>query len=397
MGHADRRFLIVAGEPSGDAHAAALVSALRERGSCLVRGVTGPRLEAAGAERVVSMDELSVLGFTAVIARLPQLWRAYHRLLEEAASLRPDACVLVDSPGFNLRLGRELKRRGFRVFYYIAPQVWAWHPERAAEMGKWVDELAVVFPFEEELFRKAGVNATYVGHPLMDALSPEVDEARLRSELGIGEGRRIVGLLPGSRPGEIHHHVPNLMRAARLLAQGRPDLAFVLSLPARRGSVSAAALPSDPEVRELSGFEAPADPGSPPHPSCWMVRGRTHSVQAFASACAVASGTATLETALFGTPLAIVFRTGTFNYAIARRMVTLRRIGLPNIVTGQDVAPELIQHEFTPERLAATLAPWLDDPAAHARQVALLAQVRAKLGAPGASEKAAARLWEMSA
>lgn len=397
MGHADRRFLIVAGEPSGDAHAARLVSALREHGTCVVRGVTGPALEAAGAERVVSMDELSVLGFTAVIARLPHLWRAYRRVLDEAGRLSPDACVLVDSPGFNLRLGRELKRRGFRVFYYIAPQVWAWHPERAAEMGKWVDELAVVFPFEEALFREAGVNATFVGHPLMDALAPEVDEAQLRAELGIGQERRIVGLLPGSRPGEIHHHVPDLMRAACLLAEGRPDLTFVLALPARHGSPGAAASPADPEVRALSGFEAAGDPEGSRHATCWMVRGRTHAVQSFSTACAVASGTATLETALFGTPLAIVFKTGAFNYAIARRMVTLRRIGLPNIVTGEDVAPELIQHEFTPARLAATLAPWLDDPAAHARQVALLAQVRAKLGAPGASARAAARLWEMSA
>ncbi|HTK30575.1 MAG TPA: lipid-A-disaccharide synthase [Candidatus Saccharimonadaceae bacterium] len=378
MGHAERRVLIVAGERSGDAHAARLVAELRALGDCRVRGVTGPALEHEGAERIVAMDELAVLGFSAVLARLPRLFAAYRRILDEARRWKPDVCVLVDAPGFNLRLGPQLKRLGLRVVYYIAPQVWAWHPERARAMAAWVDELAVVFPFEEPLFHDAGVRATFVGHPLLDALAPEVDEATLRAELELEPGARIVGLLPGSRAQELQHHTPALLGAAAMLGRERSDFAFVV------------AHPSVPGLADGRVDDAHAAHGA----RVRVVRGRTHAVQAFAVAAAVASGTASLETALFGTPLAIVFRTGRLNFAIARRLVTLKRIGLPNIVAGEDVAPELIQGACQPERIAAALAPWLDDPRAHAEQVAKLARVRAALGEPGAARRAAARVWE---
>jgi lipid-A-disaccharide synthase len=379
----ERRFLIVAGEASGDLHAARLVSALRELGPCRVRGITGSALERAGAERIVATDELAVMGFSAIVPRLPRLWSAYRRMLEAFESFRPHACILVDSPGFNFRLGPALKRRGARIFYYIAPQVWAWHAERAALMVAWVDRLGVVFPFEEKLFRDAGVNATYVGHPLLDDLAPEMDEAHLRRELGIGPERRIVGLLPGSRAQELRHHWPIMREAAQRLAGGRPDLCFVAALagppgvsPARLLEMASAGAAGGPEIRAVSGL--------------------TRAVQKYARVCAVASGTATLETALFGTPLAIVYRVGRINYAIARRVIRLERIGLPNIVAGEEVAPELLQDRFTPQALAATLGGWLDDDHEHARMRAALARVREKLGAPGASRRAATVAWQLA-
>lgn len=390
----ERRFLIVAGEASGDLHASRLVAALRERGPCRVRGVTGPELERAGAERDVSMDELSVIGFSAVLPRLPRLWRAYRRLLRVCETFQPHACILVDSPGFNFRLGPALKRRGARIFYYIAPQVWAWHAERAAHMAAWVDRLGAVFPFEERLFRDAGVNATYVGHPLLDDLAPEVDEATLRAELGIGSDRRLVGLLPGSRAQEIHHHLPVMAKAARDLARQRPDLVFVVALAGSQ------ALRVPAEVDRLLGgtalSRASGARGAGDRADIRVVAGRTRTVQKFARVCAVASGTATLETALFGTPLAIVYRVGRINYAIARRVIRLDRIGLPNIVAGEDVAPELIQDQFTAQALSATLAGWLDRDAEHARMRAGLARVREKLGTPGASQRAAAVAWQLA-
>ncbi len=202
-GARERRLLVVAGEPSGDAHAARLVRAMRERGPVRVRAVAGPELRAAGAETVVPQEELAVIGFSGVLARLPALLRARRALLAELETFRPDLVLLVDYPGFNLRIGPEMKRRGARVLYYIAPQVWAWHAERAREMAGWVDRLAVVFPFEEPLFRAAGVATTFVGHPLLDELSPERDEAGFRAELGVPAGARLVGLLPGSRGGEL--------------------------------------------------------------------------------------------------------------------------------------------------------------------------------------------------
>lgn len=397
-GAIERRFLVVTGEASGDRHAARLIEALRALGPCQVRGVTGPALEAAGVETVASISDLAVIGFSAVLPRLPRIWGVYRRLLAELERFRPHACVLVDSPGFNLRLGPALKRRGAKVFYYIAPQVWAWHPERAAAMSRWVDRLAVVFPFEEQIFRSAGVRATFVGHPLLDGLAPEVDEATLRAELEIDAARPIVGLLPGSRGDEIRHHAPTLVSAAERLARTRPEVAFVVALADHCATQPGLA---DGPWRELGlprGVPNPDDAGFSRRN--WTLRiatGRTRAVQKYATACAVASGTATLETALFGTPLAIVYRVGALNFAIAKRVVRLPRIGLPNIVAGSEVAPELIQGGFTAERVAAALAPWLDDPAANAAQRAQLGIVREKLGAPGASRRAAELLWELAA
>jgi lipid-A-disaccharide synthase len=369
----ERRFLLVTGEASGDLHAARMVEALRSLGPCRVRGVAGPALRAAGVECVVRAEDLAVVGFAEILERLPKLLATRAALLEEWERFKPHAVVLVDYPGFNLRLGPPLKRRGARIFYYIAPQVWAWHPERAAAMSRWVDRLAVVFPFEEPIFRAAGVAVSFVGHPLLDDFHPEVDEATLRSELGLAPGAPIVGLLPGSRGQEIARHVGVLADAARILRRERPALAAVLAL------APGLEPPTHADLRELH-----------------VVRGRTRAIQAFATACAVASGTATLETALFGTPLVVFYRTGRLNFAIARRLVRIPRIGLPNIVAEDAVAPELIQSECTPERLAQTLAPWLDDPAARAAQSRRVAVVRERLGGPGASARAARLLWELA-
>jgi lipid-A-disaccharide synthase len=341
-----------------------------------VAGVAGPALRAAGVEPLADIEDLAVLGFAEIPARLPALFRTRARLLAALERFAPHAVVLVDYPGFNLRLGPQLKRRGARVFYYIAPQVWAWHPERAQAMAHWVDRLAVVFPFEEPLFREAGVPTAFVGHPLMDDLAPEVEEAVFRAELGAAPGRRVLGLLPGSRAQELARHLEPMLGAARLLMRERPDV--IAALPLAPGL----------EPRGLAAVE---------RAGVRVVRGRVHAVQAYATACAVASGTATLETALFGTPLAVVYRTGWLNYAVARRLVRLPRIGLPNIVAGAEVAPELIQGALTAERLAATLAPWLDDPAARAERRRGLAVVRERLGGPGASRRAAELLWALAA
>jgi len=370
----DRRLLIVAGEPSGDVHAARLVTALRRHGDFDVRGVAGPRLVAAGVTPLADMETLSVLGFTGVLRRLPRILEVERRLLRTAREDRPAVAILIDSPGFNFRIGPKLRRAGIRVFYYIAPQVWAWHAERAAEMARWVDRLAVVFPFEEPIFRAAGVETRWVGHPLLDDFVPEVDEGEWRRVLGLGPGGRVLGLLPGSRAGEIERHRDVLLAAAARLRRERPDLGVVVALPPSRAD-------GRPEIERGS--------------DAVLVRGLTRATQAFATACAVASGTATLETALFGTPLVVIFRTGWLNWEVGRRLVRLRRIGLPNIVAGEDVAPELLQSDLTAESLAATLAPWLDDPALRAARKETLGRVRAKLGGPGASARAAEWLREM--
>jgi len=374
-GTSERRILIVAGEASGDRHAARLVTELRRLGPCRIRGVAGPALRAAGVEGVADVEDLAVIGFSGVVARLPRIGSIYRRLLEVTRGFSPHAAVLVDSPGFNFRLGPALHRLGVPVFYYIAPQVWAWHPERAAQMARWVSRLAVIFPFEEALFREAGVDARFFGHPLVEGLAPEVDEAAFRREVGAGPDARILGLLPGSRPGEMRSHGALMLETARRLRSTRPDLAVALAL--------------------APGLEAP--PGAGAGAGVTALSGRTHAVQAFSTCCAVASGTATLETALFATPEVIVYRTGWINYQIAKRVVRLPRIGLPNIVAQREVAPELLQGGLTADRLADTLARWLDDPAERARCRSGLGVVRERLGGPGASARAAAWLWELAA
>ncbi len=384
-GTSERRVLIVAGESSGDRHAARVVQALAALGACRVRGVTGPALAAAGAERVAAMEDLAVIGFTGVLARLPRILRARRALLAAAAEFRPDVALLVDSPGFNFQIGPALKRRGIRIFYYIAPQVWAWHRSRAAQMARWVDRLAVVFPFEARLFGDAGVTTRFVGHPLLEDLEPEVDAATLGRELGLTPGgTRLIGLLPGSRRGEFRAHAPIMVEAARRLLAS-PDA----GARGERRVVALALAPGlEPGAGEIAAIE---------RAGVRIVRGRTRALEAYAECCAVASGTATLEAALFGTPLVIVYRTGALNYAIARRVVKLAHIGLPNIVAGEEVAPELVQHDFTAARLAGLLEGWLGDPDALAARRLALARVRERLGEPGAARRTAAWLWELTA
>lgn len=367
----ERRLLVVAGEASGDHHAAHLLQALGSLMPWRATGVAGPRLRALGVESLVPQEELAVIGFSGVVAKLPLLFKTRACLLAEYDRTRPDAVVLVDYPGFNLRVGPELKRRGARVFYYIAPQVWAWHAERAHEMARWVDHLAVVFPFEEAIFRDAGVPTTFVGHPLLDDLTPEVNESALRAQLQVGSAARLVGLLPGSRKGELRALAAPMLEAAQRLRAACPDIVPVL---ARAHSVTLESLPS----RLLEGVR--------------IVEGRTRAVQAFSSCCMVASGTATLETALFGTPLVVVYKVGWLNHAIAKRVIRLPRIGLPNIVAGHEVAPELLQGDLTPEALAGVVQGWLDSPEVMAQQRAGLAVVRERLGGPGASVRAAQAL-----
>ncbi len=372
----ERRLLVVAGEASGDHHAANLLQAFSAHGAWTASGVAGPRMRAVGVTPLVPQEELAVIGFSGIVAKLPRLLSTRARLLAEYDRNRPDAVLLVDYPGFNLRLGPELKRRGARVFYYIAPQVWAWHAERAQEMARWVDHLAVVFPFEEPIFRAAGVATTFVGHPLLDDLVPELSESALRQELGVDASARLVGLLPGSRPGELRALATPLLEAAQQLRRQCPDVVPVL---AQAHAVSLAHSPA----RLLEGVK--------------VVQGRTRAVQAYSTCCVVASGTATLETALFGTPLVIVYKVGWLNHAIAKRVLRLPYIGLPNIVAGRLVAPELLQQALTPRAIVQTVREWLEHPEALAARRADLAVVRERLGGPGASARAAAALAELVA
>jgi lipid-A-disaccharide synthase len=364
------RVLVLAGEPSGDRHAARLVRALAARGPCEAFGLAGPEMRAAGVTAVVAMEEVAVLGLTEVLKHLGPLLAARRRLVA-ALEPPPDLVIPVDFPGFNLPFARRARRRGIPVLYYVSPQIWAWGSGRLRAIAAAVDRMAVVFPFEVPLYEAAGVPVTYVGHPLVEELDVDLDGTALRELVGLAAGTPYVALLPGSRAQEVERLFPPMLDAVRRLRRARPSLAAVV----------AAASPSLAE--RMGSLGAAREPGVS------VVAGHTHAVAAHARAALVASGTATLETAALGTPLVIVYRLSWLSWMLASRLVRLRRVGLANIVAGEEVAPELLQGRATGAEMAAAAAPLVDDGPPRARALARLASVRERLGRPGAAARTA--------
>jgi len=370
--------LLVAGEASGDLHGADLVRAVRASLPELeVYGLGGERLREAGMRTVADAGDVATVGLTQAAGRLRTLWRAYRTLARRLRADPPDLCVLVDFPEFNLRLARLAKRAGVPVLYYIGPQVWAWRRGRVRKIARRVDRLAVVFPFEPALYAGRLPAVEFVGHPLLDRV--RVTRARdetLRAH-GLDPRRRTVLLLPGSRPTEIDYLLPRLLDAVRLLARD-PGLQFPLALA---HTLSAGEMRR--RVR-AAGLEVA------------VIEGDTYDLIAAADVALVSSGTATLECALLERPMVIVYRLGPLSYALGRLLVRgVRYIGMPNIVAGQEVVPELLQGKARGARIAAAARLILDDPTRHAGMVAALADVRRRLGRGGAAGRAAAIALEM--
>jgi lipid-A-disaccharide synthase len=316
------------------------------------------------------------------------IYRAWRRLVALLDDV--DAAVLIDYQDFNQLMARAARRRGKRVFYYVSPTVWAWRAGRIETMKRYVDHLAVVLPFEAPLYEAAGVPVTYVGHPLVDAPRPAGGRAAARAALGLDPLRHTVALLPGSRRFEVAALLPVLLDAAARLAAvrsaaGRPPLQFVLPLASTvaRSQVDPLVAAAPVPVAVVAGGEDGRGPG----PAARAL--------AAADVAVTASGTATLECALAGTPMVVVYKVRPLTYALARRLIRVRFIGLVNLIAGRSVAPELIQDAATGERVAHQVATLLDDPARRTRAEADLAEVRAQLGAPGASPRAAGVLMKM--
>ena len=367
------RLLISCGEPSGDAYGAELLRHLRAgRPDLETFGLGGDRLRAEGARLHAHVRDLAVVGLVEVLTHLRHLRRVFNGLVDEAVRRRPDVAVLVDYPDFNLRLAAALHRRGIPVVYYVSPQLWAWRAGRMRDVRRHVAHMLVIFPFEEALYRAAGVPVTFVGHPLVDLVRPEGDRAGFVRQIGLDPARPTLAVLPGSRRKELAHNLPPLAAALDLISARRPDVQPVLAL--------ADSLERGPVESALAGRPVT------------IVAGRTPAVVSTASAALVASGTATVETALLGTPMVVVYRLSPLSYALGRRFVRVTRFAMVNLIAGRDVVPELIQADFTPERVAAEALALLDDPARAERMRADLAQVRQALGAPGASARAAAEV-----
>jgi lipid-A-disaccharide synthase len=368
-----RPILISAGEASSDMYAARLAMALRAATSAPLFGMGGPRMAEAGVELVANYHEVAVVGIAEAVHKIPSVIRVQRRLAREAARRRPALAILVDSPGTHLGVGRRLKKLGVRVGYFIGPQVWAWRPGRVRVIRRLVDRMVVIFPFEEEIYRKAGVPVEFVGHPLVDLVHPTMSRAEFAARHGLDAKRPIVALLPGSRPGEIAQNYPRVLEACERLAGGFQECGGIQFLHAAPPGVSA-------DI--LSRY---ARPGV----GVRRVEGATYDALAAADCAIVASGTATVEAALLGTPMVVVYRVTPLSAMILRRMIRTPFIAMVNLIAGRRVAPELIQNDFTPAAVEREVRRLLDSSSAREEMKHGLAEVRAKLGPGGAIERAA--------
>ncbi len=365
--------LIVAGEASGDLHGAGVVRALKQLApQTEIFGIGGDGMAAAGMELLFHVRDMAVVGFTEILRRLRFFRRVMKALQREAARRKPDVVILIDYPGFNLRFAARLHRdceEPPKILYYIAPQVWAWGAERIPKMARLIDQMAVVFPFETPLFQSAGIPTEFVGHPLLEGLRPKLTPEAFCSRYQLTAESPLLGLLPGSRREEIARLLPDMLATAKLVRQSIPDLQIAVAMAPNLPEDFYRARVQDDGVR--------------------LVSNSTYEVMRDSRACLVCSGTATLETACFKTPLVVVYRISRLSYEIGKRVVKMPYIGLVNVVAGRKIAPEFIQNAFKPEHVAPVLAKMIHDRDHHAEIKQALAEVRSKLGAPGASRRTA--------
>ncbi len=365
-----RRVYIIAGEASGDLHAANLVKALlQEHPGVQLRGWGGDRMAAAGVEVVKHIRELAFMGFAEVLLNLRTILRNMSACRADITAWRPDAIVLVDYPGFNLRIATFARSLGIPVMYYISPQVWAWKAGRVKRIRRDVDELCVILPFERPWYAARGMDVTFVGHPLLDAIASET--VGPPAELPGADGRPVIALLPGSRRQEVERMLPVMLEAAA-------------GFPGHQCIVAAAPTLDDAVYAPLMGRH-----------DALLLRDRTYAILRRSRAALVTSGTATLETALLGVPEVVCYSGSAVNVWLARRLVNVPFISLVNLIMEREVVREMIQQDLRPDALREELGRLLADGPRRERMCADLADLRQRLGGPGASAKAASRLWKI--
>jgi len=360
---ANGELMVVAGEASGDLHAADVLAELRRRRPDLrAFGMGGPGLQAAGLERLFDAREISVMGIAEVLPRLPRIWRVFRALVRAARDREPAAALLVDVPDFNLRLARKLRRLGVPVVFYVSPTVWAWRPGRVRQIARDVDRMLCILPFEEEFYRGHGVRARYVGNPVVEQVPPPAAPEGFRRALGLDVDRTTLALLPGSRPSELKRLLPPMVDTAALLQRERPELQLVV--------------PVAPGLERAPVERAFAARGL--HPL--LIEGRAAEAVGAADVVVVASGTAVLETALMLRPMVVVYRISALSWAVGKLLVKVAFVSLVNLLSGRRLVPELLQGALRPEAVADEVRRlWEPGPERDA-QLAGLHAVRARLG-----------------
>src|ERR1700680_5118354 len=361
--------LLSAGEASGDMYAARLAIALKQRADVELFGMGGPQMRAAGVEIVVDYAEVSVLGITEVLKKFPSLRRAMRRLVEEAQRRRPPLAILTDFPGFHLRLAMKMSPLNIRNIYYICPQFWAWRPWRANLVRRRFEQALCIFPFEEKFYRDAGVAVEFIGHPLVGNVKASLSRAEFCAENGPAADKPIVTLLPGSRGGEIDYHGAILAQALTQLRRAIPEVQAVVA-------VAPGVNPTELEACFGSGT------------GVRFVSDATYNALAAADLAIVSSGTATVEAALLGRPMIVIYRLSPLTATLAKPLVRTKFFSMVNLIAGREVVPELIQHDFTPQRLAAEtielLSPSKEGKVRMEVMRRGLEEVRKLLGPPGA-------------
>jgi len=364
--------MIVAGEASGDLHGSNLVKeALRINPGFSFFGMGGPKMREAGVTTLVDSSDMAVVGLIEVIAHLPVIYRAFSTLKKILRTEPPNLLILIDYPDFNLHLAKVAKSAGVRVLYYISPQVWAWRVGRVRKIARLVDRMAVVFPFEVPFYEKEGVPVTFVGHPLVDTVYPTMNRTEAQTVFGLDPARRTVGLFPGSRKGEIRNLSATILEAATLLKKHFPDLQFILPLASSltRNDI-------DPFLKY-------------PELNIRVIEGKIYDVMQVCDAIITVSGTVTLEAALMGAPMVIIYRVSPLTYAVGKRLIKVDHIGICNIVAGERVVRELVQDDAEPAWIAAEIARILTDGDYMKEMREKLLTIRGILGASGASERVA--------
>jgi len=361
--------LLSAGEASGDMYAGRLATALKQRLDLALFGMGGPQMRAAGVEIITDYSEVAVVGITEILKHLPSLLRAMEHLVSAAEQRHPALAVLTDFPGFHLRLARKLKPKGIRNVYYICPQFWAWRPWRVNLVRRRFARALCIFPFEEKFFAESGVPTKFIGHPLVGAVAATRDRRQFCQEHHLDPSRAVVTILPGSRSGELNHHLPVLREACSLI-NGRVPAQFVLAAA---------------HAHDIQRLQSGWAPGL----AVRVVEGETYNALAAANAVIVSSGTATVEAALLDVPMVVIYRVSPLTANLAKPLVRTPYFAMVNLIAEKRVVPELVQDDFTPERVARETLQLLQEPNARDAQRRALEEIRRRLGPPGAVERAA--------
>lgn len=367
-----KKIMIIAGEASGDLHGSKLAQAIRELSPDVeISGIGGDRMAGAGVRLYYDIVDLAVIGFAEVLKNLKILRHIFNSLLATIDNDPPDVIVLIDYPGFNLRFAQQIKKRSIPIIYYISPQIWAWGRNRIKTISHFVDKMIVIFDFEKELYRDYGIDAEFIGHPLLDIVKPtmEIDEAY--TLFNLQRERPTIGLLPGSRENEISSHLPILLKTAKLIAQKVDGVQFILS----RAHTAAAEI----FHRELRANQSPIR----------MISDKTYDVINVSDLLLVASGTATLEGAILLKPMIIIYKLNFLSWLLARALVKIPYIGLVNVVAGRKICPEFLQYSARPENIAGSAISLLQNQEKLSTIKKDLIGVKEKLGTPGATMRCA--------